>query len=77
MTLPRSNRRTMPVMTSPLRSLYSLKTFSRSALRVPWMITCFAVCAAMRPKLRRKVLSLRRSPHCSSCALASASSSAR
>ncbi len=77
MTLPRSKRRTMPVMTSPLRSLYSLKTFSRSASRVRWMITCFAVCAAMRPKERRKVLSLSRSPHCSSCAFASASSSGR
>ena len=53
MTLPRSKRRTMPVMTSPLRSLYSLKMFSRSALRVPWIMTCLAVWAAMRPKLRR------------------------
>ena len=49
MMLPRSKRRTMPVMISPLRSLYSLKTFSRSASRTRWMMTCFAVCAAMRP----------------------------
>ena len=50
MMLPRSKRRTMPEMSSPLRSLYSLKTFSRSASRTRWKMTCLAVWAAMRPK---------------------------
>ena len=53
MIAPFSKRRTMPVTISPLRSLYSLKTLSRSASRTRWMITCLAVCAAMRPKPAR------------------------
>ena len=56
MRLPRSKRRTMPVMISPLRSLYSLKTLSRSASRTRWMMTCLAVCAAMRPNFLLRVL---------------------
>ena len=36
-------------MTSPTRWLYSANTFSRSASRTFWKITCLAVCAAMRP----------------------------
>ena len=39
----------MPLTTSPTRSLYSAKMFSRSASRTFWKITCLAVCAAMRP----------------------------
>ena len=77
MMLPRSNRRAMPVTISFLRSLYSLKTFSRSASRVRWRMTCLAVWAAMRPKPRRNVFSLRMSPYWSSWALASAASSSR
>ena len=50
MMLPRSKRRTMPEMSSPLRSLYWLKTLSRSASRTRCRMTCLAVCAAMRPK---------------------------
>ena len=49
MMSPFSNRFTIPVTTSPMRSLYSAKMFSRSASRTFWKITCFAVCAAMRP----------------------------
>jgi hypothetical protein len=44
-----SKRFTMPVTTSPIRSLYSAKMFSRSASRTFWKMTCLAVCAAMRP----------------------------
>src|SRR6476659_8372855 len=40
----------MPVTTSPTRSMYSSYIISRSASRIRWRITCFAVCAAMRPK---------------------------
>ena len=47
--LPFSIRRTMPWTISPFRSLYSSKMFWRSAPRTSWMMTCFAVCAAMRP----------------------------
>ena len=42
---------TMPVTTSPTRSMYSSYIISRSASRIRCRITCFAVCAAMRPKL--------------------------
>ena len=41
---------TMPVTTSPTRSMYSSYIISRSASRMRCRITCFAVCAAMRPK---------------------------
>ena len=67
MLLPFSKRRTMPRMSSPLRSLYSLKMRSRSASRTRWMSTCLAVCAAMRPKAVRACFSLRRSPNSLSC----------
>src|ERR671929_206823 len=40
----------MPVISSPTRSRYSSNIMSRSASRMRWRITCFAVCAAMRPK---------------------------
>jgi hypothetical protein len=40
----------MPVTTSPTRSTYSSYIIARSASRIRWLITCFAVCAAMRPK---------------------------
>src|SRR5438876_6016312 len=40
----------MPVTTSPTRSTYSSYIISRSASRIRWRMTCFAVCAAMRPK---------------------------
>ena len=42
---------TMPVTTSPTRSMYSSYIISRSASRIRCRMTCFAVCAAMRPKL--------------------------
>ena len=42
---------TMPVTTSPTRSMYSSYIISRSASRIRCRITCLAVCAAMRPKL--------------------------
>ncbi len=42
---------TMPVTTSPTRSMYSSYIISRSASRIRCRITCFAVCAAIRPKL--------------------------
>ena len=58
MLLPFSKRRTMPRMSSPLRSLYSLKMRSRSASRTRWRSTCFAVCAAMRPKVAARLLQL-------------------
>ena len=54
--LPFSKRRTTPLMSSPLRSLNSLKMRSRSSSRTRWMSTCFAVCAAMRPKAWRGLL---------------------
>src|SRR5436190_733782 len=41
----------MPVTTSPCRSTYSSYMIARSASRIRCWITCFAVCAAMRPKL--------------------------
>src|SRR5207248_849461 len=41
----------MPVTTSPTRSMYSSYIISRSASRIRCRMTCFAVCAAMRPKL--------------------------
>ena len=41
---------TMPVTTSPTRSMYSSYIISRSASRMRCRITCFAVWAAMRPK---------------------------
>jgi hypothetical protein len=53
----RSKRRKIPVMISPLRSLYSLKISSRSASRTRWMITCLAAWAAMRPKPLRALWS--------------------
>ena len=40
----------MPVTTSPTRSTYSSYIIERSASRIRCRITCFAVCAAMRPK---------------------------
>ena len=56
--LPFSKRRTTPLMSSPLRSLNSLKMRSRSSSRTRWMSTCLAVCAAMRPKAWRACLTL-------------------
>ena len=50
MTLPYSVRLTMPLMISPARSLNSSYWRSRSASRTFCMMTCFADCAAMRPK---------------------------
>ena len=67
MLLPFSKRRTMPRMSSPLRSLYSLKMRSRSASRTRWRRTCLAVCAAMRPNALRACFSLSRSPNSLSC----------
>ena len=49
MMSPCSKRLTMPVTTSPTRWSNSANTFSRSASRTFWKITCLAVCAAMRP----------------------------
>ncbi len=43
-------RCTVPLTISPSFSLYSLYIASRSLSRTRWMITCFAVCAATRPK---------------------------
>jgi hypothetical protein len=40
----------MPFTTSPTRPEYSANTLSRSASRTFWKITCFAVCAAIRPE---------------------------
>ena len=56
--MPRSTRMfrrspvcwTMPVTTSPTRSMYSSYIISRSASRIRCRITCLAVWAAMRPK---------------------------
>ena len=56
--LPFSKRRTTPLMSSPLRSLNSLKMRSRSSSRTRWMRTCFAVCAAMRPNAWRACFTL-------------------
>jgi hypothetical protein len=50
MMSPFSKRFTMPLTTSPMRWLYSPNTFSRSASRTFWKMTCLAVCAAMRPR---------------------------
>jgi len=50
MTLPYSTRFTMPLTISPTRSLYSSYWRSRSASRPFCTITCFAFCAATRPK---------------------------
>ena len=50
MMSPFSNRLIVPLTTSPIRSLYSPKMFSRSASRTFWKMTCLAVCAAMRPR---------------------------
>ena len=41
----------MPLTTSLTRPEYSAKTLSRSASRTFWKITCFAVWAAMRPRM--------------------------
>ncbi len=41
----------IPVTTSPTRLTYSSYIISRSASRMRCRITCFAVWAAMRPKL--------------------------
>src|SRR5205809_646842 len=49
-TLPNSTRLTRPLTISPTRSLNSLYWRWRSASRTFWTITCFAVCAAIRPK---------------------------
>src|SRR5436190_3668617 len=57
-TLPRSTSTllrspaccTMPVTTSPTRSMYSSYIIRRSSSRIRCRMTCFAVCAAMRPK---------------------------
>ena len=70
MMLPRSKRRTMPEMSSPLRSLYWLKTFSRSASRTRCRMTCLAVWAAMRPNPFQARFSLRSSPYLASCSSA-------
>ena len=40
----------MPVTMSPSRPAYSSYFRSRSASRIRWVMTCRAVCAAMRPK---------------------------
>ena len=57
-------------MSSPLRSLYSLKTFSRSASRTRCRMTCLAVWAAMRPKPFQARLSFSSSPYLASCSSA-------
>ena len=44
-----SKRCTVPVASSPLRVLNSLKMLSRSASRTRWMMFCLAACAAIRP----------------------------
>ena len=41
---------TIPVTTSPWRSMYSSYIIARSASRIRCWITCFAVIAAIRPK---------------------------
>ena len=66
MLWPFSKRRTMPRMSSPLRSLYSLKMRSRSASRTRWSRTCLAVCAAMRPNDCACFMSSNSSPSCAS-----------
>src|SRR3989338_1747394 len=50
MMSPRSNLCTVPATMSPTRPWNSAKTTSRSASRIFWMMTCLAVCAAMRLK---------------------------
>ena len=70
MLFPFSKRRTTPLMSSPLRSLNSLKMRSRSSSRTRWMRTCFAVCAAIRPKAARACFTLSRSPNSLSCSFA-------
>ena len=47
--LPRSMRFTVPVTSSSPRDRKSLRICSRSASRMRCRITCFAVCAPMRP----------------------------
>ena len=49
-TLPRSIRLIVPVTSNSSRSRKSLNTCSRSASRIFCRMTCFAVCAPMRPK---------------------------
>ena len=48
--LPRSMRLTVPVTSSSPRPRKSFRICSRSASRMRCRITCFAVCAPMRPK---------------------------
>ena len=67
MLWPFSKRRTMPRMSCPWRSLYSLKMMSRSASRTRWKSTCLAVCAAMRPKALRACFMSSTSPNSLSC----------
>ena len=72
-----SKRRTMPVINSPFLSLNSWKVMSRSASRIFWITTCFAVWAAMRPSSSVPMLTLKPklSPimHSESCSRASSS----
>ncbi len=68
--LPFSKRRTVPLMSLPLRSLNSLKMRSRSSSRTRWRSTCLAVCAAMRPNAARACFTRRRSPNSLSCSAA-------
>src|SRR5438067_9722250 len=49
MALPRSMRFTVPVTSSSPRDRKSFRICSRSASRIRCRITCFAVCAPMRP----------------------------
>ena len=54
----------MPLMMSPMRSLYSMYCRSRSASRTFCTITCLADCAAMRPYSSGGSVSAMVSPTC-------------
>ena len=45
-----SMRSTVPIKISCCREEKLSKIMPRSASRMPWIMTCFAVCAAIRPK---------------------------
>src|SRR5262249_1501505 len=61
-TLPNSTRLTMPLTTSPTRSLYSLNWRARPASRTFLTITCLAVFAAWGPNSICGEISARKNP---------------
>ena len=70
-----SMRRTVPVRISCSFDENVSKTMPRSASRMPWMMTCLAVWAAMRPKAFVCTSTLTRSPSCAVLLILRAASS--